>query len=666
MKTKKLLTLIAFTLLAIITTGKAYAQDTPPAGSPVIELTATTAGALVRMRMKAAAANTPVWIETAPDTYQTATAGTSYPTDYTNYTPEGTSLKVYGNITGFGCSGIDNTGWRNPVSAIDASGNTGLQQLSCYLNQLTSLNVSGLNQLEWLTCYANQLTSLDVSGLTNLKNLYCDGNRLTSLDASGLTNLQELGCYGNRLTSLKVQGLNQLQRLTCSFNQLTSLDVSGSNQLQYLECRNNQLTSLNVSGLTQLLQLTCSSNRLTSLNVQGLTSLKALYCNGNQLQSLINILGLNQLRELYCYNNPCTSTTLGLDQIYCQLPQRQASDDARIYVSGQAQANVEAFVLATNGNNASDKNWKLYGYPATGTGYQITNATGSYTCPELENYPLWVAGEQVTSFNASAITGEGITGSVSYIHGTNTLTLNGATITKGKTDGDGEVAILSEIPLTINLIDENEILNSTYPKNYAGILINQSDIPLNITGDGSLNMDVKSSSSGYCLGIFASSNPVNLSCNSLKITSSHVGIASKELHITNGTLEVLGKKMTAINAETVSIYSNALLNEGDEAPGIEVPNLTLTKKYVYIRPNGTGLTSLTSQGIQVCGGKGVIEIQAPKPPKGGAVKFTAHIYNVSGMLVRTLPLQGTEGQVAVPAGIYIVRIGNAIEKVVVR
>jgi hypothetical protein len=36
------------------------------------------------------------------------------------------------------------------------------------------------------------------------------------------------------------------------------------------------------------------------------------------------------------------------------------------------------------------------------------------------------------------------------------------------------------------------------------------------------------------------------------------------------------------------------------------------------------------------------------------------------MLVRTLPLQGTEGQVTVPAGIYIVRIGNAIEKVVVR
>jgi len=39
---------------------------------------------------------------------------------------------------------------------------------------------------------------------------------------------------------------------------------------------------------------------------------------------------------------------------------------------------------------------------------------------------------------------------------------------------------------------------------------------------------------------------------------------------------------------------------------------------------------------------------------------------VSGMLVRTLPLQGTKEYVTVPAGIYIVRIGTAIEKVVVR
>ncbi len=461
--------------------------------------------------------------------------------------------------------------------------------------------------------------------------------------------------YYAQASTMRVYG--NINKFDCSSNgsKITGLNVSNNSGLTYLACDNNNLSSLDITNLTALETLYCYNNNLSSLDLTDLTALMFLNCFNNNL-SFLNITNLTALESLSCFGNNLSACAL--DYLFHRLPIRPASNKGRIYIKD-----------GTNGTNpgdstccdtiATNRNWKVLDYNGN-----INIVNTNYAC--IMANPLWVGGVEVTSANASNITGEGITGSVSYIHGTNTLTLNGATITKGKTDGDGEVAILSEIPLTINLIDENEILNSTYPKNYAGILINQSDIPLNITGDGSLNMDVKSSSSGYCLGIFASSNPVNLSCNSLKITSSHVGIASKELHITNGTLEVLGKKMTAINAETVSIYSNALLNEGDEAPGIEVPNLTLTKKYVYIRPNGTGLTSLTSQGIQVCGGKGVIEIQAPKPPKGGAVEFTAHIYNVSGMLVRTLPLQGTEGQVTVPAGIYIVRIGNAIEKVVVR
>ena len=576
-----------------------------------IELTVQQ-GQWIQLDLWADAANTPVKVVSG--TKDTTLIVGEYWTDYKNYYAQTSTMRVYGNITHFDCSNNNEN-----LTGINVSNNTELVKLYCSQNNISSLNVSGCTTLEFLSCnYAN----------------------LTSLDVSGCTALTELRCYNNNLTSLNFTGCTALRILNCNKNNLTTLDISGCTALTYLNCNENNLTSLNLSGCTALEEFYCRNNSLTSLYLSGCNALKKAGIRGNKF------------------------TTPKIDKIYCSLPQREEADKATIIVlQNESDPNKES-VMATTKRNATDKNWKVSYADAEYT--PIGETTGNYTCLAPETYPLWVAGEQVTSFNASAITGEGITGSVSYIHGTNTLTLNGATITKGKTDGDGEVAILSEIPLTINLIDENEILNSTYPKNYAGILINQSDIPLNITGDGSLNMDVKSSSSGYCLGIFASSNPVNLSCNSLKITSSHVGIASKELHITNGTLEVLGKTMTAINAETVSIYSNALLNEGDEAPGIEVPNLTLTKKYVYIRPNGTGLTSLTSQGIQVCGGKGVIEIQAPKPPKGGAVKFTAHIYNVSGMLVRTLPLQGTEGQVAVPAGIYIVKIGTAIEKVVVR
>lgn len=48
------------------------------------------------------------------------------------------------------------------------------------------------------------------------------------------------------------------------------------------------------------------------------------------------------------------------------------------------------------------------------------------TASAAENYDLWVGGVQVTSANASDILGDG---TVSYNHGTKTLTLNGATIT---------------------------------------------------------------------------------------------------------------------------------------------------------------------------------------------------------------------------------------------
>jgi|LSQX01.1.fsa_nt_gb hypothetical protein len=81
---------------------------------------------------------------------------------------------------------------------------------------------------------------------------------------------------------------------------------------------------------------------------------------------------------------------------------------------------------------------------------------------------------------------------------------------------------------------------------------------------------------------------------------------------------------------------------------------------------GTGLASLTSHGIRVWGGKGVIKIVPPNFLKG---EFGADVkvYDLTGTLVRTLPLGGGDILVAnIPAGKYIVKIGDAAEKVVVR
>lgn len=88
----------------------------------------------------------------------------------------------------------------------------------------------------------------------------------------------------------------------------------------------------------------------------------------------------------------------------------------------------------------------------------------------------------------------------------------------------------------------------------------------------------------------------------------------------------------------------------------------------------TGVSaSLAEQGIQVRGGKGIIEIQAPQPPKGGAVERLINVYGLSGALLHTslLPADFAGSITLTPpsggwrAGVYIVRIGKDAEKVVV-
>lgn len=90
-----------------------------------------------------------------------------------------------------------------------------------------------------------------------------------------------------------------------------------------------------------------------------------------------------------------------------------------------------------------------------------------------------------------------------------------------------------------------------------------------------------------------------------------------------------------------------------------------TKSFVTIRPAGTGLESLSSHGITLAGGKG--EIRITNSAGIGRDLSDVYVYNVSGALVRTAPVGNGDIHIAdIPAGIYIVRIGNAAEKVVVR
>ena len=192
----------------------------------------------------------------------------------------------------------------------------------------------------------------------------CDNNgaNLTALDPSHNTELRLLSCYSNQLTSLDVSKNTQLMALSCYSNPLTSLDVSKNTQLKKLWCRNNNLTTLDVSKNTELSLLNCRDNKLNSLDVSKNTQLEELYCSGNKF------------------------TTATLDDIYCALPVRSASDNAKIVPVESASAPNHATVLATNKTNATAKNWKVQYDNDT----DIPATTGSYVCstpePNMSRY----------------------------------------------------------------------------------------------------------------------------------------------------------------------------------------------------------------------------------------------------------------------------------------
>ena len=206
--------------------------------SRYITLTVTN-GAAIELKFIAAAAATPVRIVSGSNTQDiTVNAGGWYGT--ASYTAGSTTMTVYGDLTGFNCSGNGAN-----LTALDPSHNTQLEILYCSNNQLSSLDVSNNTPLTYLDCSSNPLSSLDVSHNTQLKELSCYSNSLSSLDVSKNTQLEILDCYTNRLTSLDVSHNTQLKSLDCYSNQLTTLDISKNTntKLTTLYCHSNNLST---------------------------------------------------------------------------------------------------------------------------------------------------------------------------------------------------------------------------------------------------------------------------------------------------------------------------------------------------------------------------------------------------------------------------------------
>lgn len=334
------------------------------------------------------------------------------------YLPKTSTMTIYGNVNGLNCCAVGreqigigpldfNGGVQGPVSNLNISHNQGLKTLDCTNNMISLLDVSWNTGLEELNCSHNGLTTLDVSRNTALKVLDCSSNALGTIDVSHNTALISLSCSENGLSQIDVSRNTALKSLDCCINQLTLLDVSRNTALTDLNCFANEFRSIDVSRNTALTRLICSGNKLTALDIRPHTALEELNCQQNKIIQLdlsqntalkslrcsenrlttLDLSANQSLELLQCYGNQLTAAAL--DRIYCALPDRTAKEPGELFPAWTDDLDDipdpdKPKVLATNGRNATRKNWEIL-YKSnlvsrSAPGGEVTGFTGRHIC----------------------------------------------------------------------------------------------------------------------------------------------------------------------------------------------------------------------------------------------------------------------------------------------
>lgn len=334
------------------------------------------------------------------------------------YLPKTSTMTIYGNVNGLGCYAVGreqfgigpldfNGGVQGPVSNLNISHNQGLKTLDCTNNIISLLDVSWNTGLEELNCSHNSLTTLDVSRNTALKVLDCSSNALGTIDVSRNTSLVSLSCSENGLSQIDISRNTALKSLDCAANQLTRIDLSRNTALTDLNCFANELRSIDISRNTALTRLICSGNKLTALDIRPNTAIEELNCHENKIIQLdlsqntalkslrcsenrlttLDLSANQSLELLQCYGNQLTAAAL--DRIYCALPDRTGKEPGELFPAWTDDLDDtpdpdKPKVLATNGRNATRKNWQILyksnGVTRSGLGIEITGFTGRHIC----------------------------------------------------------------------------------------------------------------------------------------------------------------------------------------------------------------------------------------------------------------------------------------------
>lgn len=186
---------------------------------------------------------------------------------------------------------------------------------------LFEVNLSGCN-----------LSSLTLPSATTIRKLYIDENPISSIDLSNSTSLQQITANNCNLNGINITNL-YLSRLELNNNPIGSINLSGQmglgtlkvsncnlnslnltdcdNSLSTIECAYNNLNTLDLTNQTNIYILDCRNNNLTSLVIPA--TIKKLYASNNNIANNLDLSNSSDLIELDLYGNDFQKINLAGD-----------------------------------------------------------------------------------------------------------------------------------------------------------------------------------------------------------------------------------------------------------------------------------------------------------------------------------------------------------------
>ena len=288
----------------------------------------------------------------------------------------GTTVTIYGAVTGADFSSYPGVGVDNKITAVDLSHNIHLRSLSTYMNSITSIDVSKLTDLESLDCSYSDLSTLDVSKNSKLINLRAYGNQVENIDITGAVDLAYLDVKNNWLERLDLSHNKKLVYLNLSSNEIETVDVREMPELVELYVSNNKIMTLDVSKNPALKTLKLSNNSVTTLDLKSNPKLVTLTVDGNRLEGL-DLTGHDQLTYLNVGGNRWDACAL--NDLYYSLsryPTLQSGKTPRgntLFVRGEKAGEYNDAEHAES-SIAKLKGWTI-DYEGDGTGCNMAYIT---------------------------------------------------------------------------------------------------------------------------------------------------------------------------------------------------------------------------------------------------------------------------------------------------